>query len=354
MQKDEDITNIKNLWVKKDGTIYQNDVRPLVQDLDELPLPDRSIYYDRYEFMRNMSLKRFITGRGCPFSCTFCHIKARRELNRGKGNFVRSYSPQRVVLEIATVKDKYPIKTIHFSDDLFGLNEKWTLEFLRLYKREIPLPFSCNVRVDYISEDIAKALKEAGCHGVVFGIETGNEKIRNNLLGKKLSNADIFSGASLLKANGIRFLTNNMLGLPGETLDNAIETVMLNRKISADFARTSILWPYPNLPITLHAEQAGFLKEHLTIENFRQNPKEPLLKSPFNNEFRNIDALFAILVKFPIPESIIRLLVRIPHNWFYALIGRMQRYQELRFFKIGLRSAISYYFHTFKFVKDLG
>lgn len=351
IQNNEDITNIKNLWVKKDVTIYQNDMRPLVQNLDELPLPDRSIYYDRYKFMREMSVKRFITGRGCPFSCSFCHINVLKEVNRGKGNFIRSYSPERVIREITNVKNTYPIKTVHFSDDLFGLNKRWTLEFLELYKREIPLPFTCNIRADFISEDIAKALKEARCHGVTFGIETGNEKIRNNLLGKRLSNADIFRGTALLKAYKIKFLTTNILALPGETLDDAIETVMLNRKLSVDFTRARILEAYPNLPLTLYAEQAGFLGEHLTIENYKQNPKEPVFKSSFNNEFKNIGALFHILTKFPVPESIIRLLVRVPYNWLYALIGKMQIYQEVQFFQIDLWSGINYYLHTFKSVK---
>ncbi len=351
MENGENGTNIKNLWVKNGASIYQNEVRPLVQNLDELTFPDRSIYYDRYKFMRNMSVKRFITGKGCPFSCSFCHINMMREVARGKGNFIRSYSTQRVIDEIKMVMNNYPIKTVHFSDDLFGLNKKWTLEFLDKYKREIPLPFTCNIRADSVSEDIARALEEAHCHGITFGIETGNEKMRNELLGKRLSNEQIIRGSAILKAHHIKFLTTNIVALPGETLEDAIETVMLNRKISVDFTRARILESYPKLPLTLYAEQAGFLQDSLSIDNYDQNPKETIFKSPFNNEFKNICALFHVFVKFPIPESIVKLLIKIPYNWFYALIGKTQIYQEVQFFQIDLRSGINYYLHTFKAVK---
>ena len=73
LEKNEDVTNIKNIWAKKDNKIYQNPIRPLIQDLDALPFPDRGLYYKRYSFLRDQQSRDFVFMRGCPFPCAFCY-----------------------------------------------------------------------------------------------------------------------------------------------------------------------------------------------------------------------------------------------------------------------------------------
>lgn len=149
IDKDRDYTDIENLWIKKDGKIFANDVRPLLENLDSLPFPDRDLYIKRYPFL-NKSQKVFMAGRGCPFSCSFCFNARFRDLYKGKGCYVRLRSVENLISEIEYVKDNYKLNTVYIQDDTFILNKKWTLEFLKEYKKKIDLPFICLIRADYL------------------------------------------------------------------------------------------------------------------------------------------------------------------------------------------------------------
>jgi len=142
MEKREDTTNIQGIWTKKDGLIFKNEIEPLEENLDELPFPDRELYYNKYKFLRDMPTKRFLTSRGCPYQCTFCFNHVYLQIYRGKGRWVRKRSVNNLIKEIKEVKIKYGIKTVRFSDDTFAMNKQWLKEFLIKYKKEINLPFS--------------------------------------------------------------------------------------------------------------------------------------------------------------------------------------------------------------------
>src|SRR5262245_61942787 len=112
MERDADVTKIRNLDVKtRNGTIHRNEIRPAVP-LDELPWPDRGLYYDKYSFLRDMPMKRFISSMGCPYPCTFCHEPVIRDMYRTdtKSEYVRRKSVTRAVAEIKWVADHYPLK----------------------------------------------------------------------------------------------------------------------------------------------------------------------------------------------------------------------------------------------------
>ena len=190
-----DLTGIANLWTKRDGQIFSNQPRPLLQDLDSLPFPDRS-YYDRYPITARETSKNFISGRGCAYKCNFCANHTLQELYRGKGRYVRFRSQGNVIAEIQQVRSRYPVRFIGFSDDILIINKKWLFPFLDLYKREIGLPFLSTVRANLVDEEIVSALKTAGCISCVFGIESGDEKIRNEVLAKGVKDTEIFEGCA--------------------------------------------------------------------------------------------------------------------------------------------------------------
>ncbi len=333
---------IRNLWVKTSSGICKNPVRDLIQDLDSLPRPYRRLY-DKYEFIRRLPVKRFITGLGCPFRCTFCHNPLEMEVFAGKGRFIRQKSVERVIAEIRDAREDGHLRRVHFSDDLFGLNRRWLDEFLTAYGREVGLPFSCNIRVDLINDERARAMAEAGCWGVSFGIESGSEHLRNEILKKNLSDEAILANARCLKKHGIRLVTSNILALPGETLDDAFKTLSLNQQLRPNYTRASILLPYPKTEVAAQAVAAGLLPEDFSIAAF-DNGGPPMLRLPHLRQLRNLRALFNLAVRFPWLTPVVRRVVNWAPPWLLAPLRVTEGLENMAYHQLlnlaGLRYGV--------------
>jgi len=322
LKKGESLRGIEGIWLKLDSAIEKNEIACLPPDLDELPLPDREIYY-KYKFLRDVSVKQFLSGRGCPFQCSFCANNILKKLYRGKGKFLRRRDPEGVVREILDVKKKYGLKTVSFTDDVFIINEDWLKIFLPLYKKSVGLPFMCNVTANLVTESIVQLLKENGCYGVSMGIESGNEKIRREVLQKNISNDQIVGAANLVKKHGLILKTYNILCLPEETVQDALDTLELNAKIKSDFAACSLLQPYPDYDITEYAKKRNFLPADYGLKNigggiYRSSP----LAIKDKNKFVNLQKLFFLGVKIPWTIPLIKKLIKFPPNIFFGFVGK--------------------------------
>ena len=130
-------------------------------------------------------------------------------------------------------------------DDMFSINKKWFFAFLEAYNKEINLPFNCHIRADSETEETIRALAESKCTGVQFGIETGNEELRNSILNKNITNDHIFNVSALLKKYKLPFTTYNIFFIPGGNSDNAWETIEINQKVSPTTSQSHIFRPYP-------------------------------------------------------------------------------------------------------------
>ena len=145
----ESITEIENLWVKKDGQITRNPIRPLIQDLDQVPLPDHELF--RRVIPDRIWYACVLTGRGCPYHCTYCFNHAYRELYKGKGKYIRRRSVDNVLEELRELKKHKCYRFVKFADDIFTLQHDWLEEFCPRYQEEIGLPFSCLTRANHVN-----------------------------------------------------------------------------------------------------------------------------------------------------------------------------------------------------------
>lgn len=343
-EKGDDCSSIQNLWVKKNGTLVKNPLRNLIQNFDDLPLPYREIYFN-YKFIRDLPIKRFISGIGCPYQCTFCHNPLHFKIYQGKGKFVRKKSVPRVIREILSVKSSYPLKNVHFSDDTFVLEKGWLKEFLMVYRKEISLPFSCNIRIDQVNDIMIRDMAESGCYGISFGIESGSDKIRNTILKKNLKEEDIIKNAQTIKKHGIKMIITNLMGIPEETLEDAFKTVELNQKIGADYTRAGILIPYPKTEIVDYAIAQGLLPPDFSIHNFTQIVRKSLIRSPYMKEFENLCALFNLTVKFPIITPLTKRLIRLPLTRVYSIIRVWEAFENMLYFRLFNLAGFRYFFH---------
>lgn len=320
LDKNQPFSHIQNLWFKKDGSVQKNQVRPLIEDLDQIPFVDRELYYQEAPLLKDLPFKRFMTGRGCLYNCTYCFNHALRKLYLGKGKYIRKRSVENVLNEIKQVKEKYKLKVVRFSDDTFILDINWLEEFSQRYKKEIGLPFSALGRPNEINERVVKALKEAGCFYLYFGIESGNQKIRNQVLKRNVSDEQIFQAAGLCKKYGLKFGTYNMIGMPGETLDQAFETIKINNLIKADASTCNVLEPYPGTEIAAYAQELGVLDKNFNVDNFDPAGAHSPLKQPQIKEIENLQKFFYLACKYPWTIPIIKKLIKLPSNFIFDFI----------------------------------
>ncbi len=310
--------------ISKDTDKDQYFVSPgYINDLNQLPFEDRAIYYNKYPALRNLPLKQFISSRGCPFDCTYCFNPFYKDLLSKKGKFVRRKSPEYLIEEIKRVKNNYGCKSLHFAEDFFILDNDWVLKFCGQYVKEIGLPFMCSTVASLMTDDIAKMLKKAGCSCVTFGIETGNEEKRKNILNKKISNYDIKKCADYLKKYKIKIDTSNIFGFPGETIDDAFETIRLNAEIGTDYMLSSLMMPYPKTGIEKIAREQKILPNNYDYSDL---PDSFFSRSVFRLKdievLENIHKISFIAMKLPKCESFFRWIVK--KNWkklFFAVFS---------------------------------
>ena len=322
------IHSIRNLWVKQSGTIFKNSLRPLINDLDTLPFPDRDLFSGQSLFD---SEKLYVmTGRGCPYSCSFCFNPYLNELYAGQNKDIRKRSVSNVLKEILDCRKKRPIKFVIFNDDIFTLPLEWFREFSREYRKKIALPFFCNIHIDCVTPEVASLLSEAGCFSVNFGLEAADDDTRQGILKKNISRGHILEGIRLLKQYKIRVKTSNIIGVLGIPLEKDIDTIRMNAQCKVDYASVAILAAYPNTNI------AKIFKEEvsggLLYPGMETNAGKRVLQ--------NLRCLFAVGVAFPLLLPLISVAVRWPlgflYRWLYLLWEGYCAY--FRLYPSGLRS----------------
>ncbi len=307
--------DLENCWVQNgDGAVARNQVGPQVPNLNELPYPDRALYYDRYPYLRDNPVKPVLTGRGCPFKCSFCLNESLRLTYRDNGQTLRIKwrSPENVVGEIQELRARWPLKRIHFQDETFMINKGHLAAFLPLYKKEVGLPFFCQLRADLMDDDMVKMLKDAGCDHTTFGVETGDETIRATLLRKKAKDDDFVRAASLLRKHGITFHTTNIFGFPGETFENAVNTVRFNIRLKSNSVIGFLFQPYLNLELTDYAVKNGYVDPD-SLESAPMNSfKTSLLEQKDMARIEKLQKYFNLAVRFPRLLPLIVNLTRLP------------------------------------------
>ena len=325
LEKDEDFYNTKNFWFKKkDGSIVKNPMGSLVENLDAAPLPDRSLMYSSDKALRARGTKLFMATRGCPYQCTYCFNHAYNALTKGKGEMIRSRSVDSIIKEIKEVKDNYFMDLVNIDDDIFLLKPKgWLEEFAEKYPKEIGLPLFCNVRPETVNERTGFLLKKMNCTHVAMGIECGNNDVARKVLKRNTTNERIVEAVRILKANKVKVMTQNLIGLPvPNPTDVDYDTLDFNIKLKPHFAWSSILYPYPGTEIGTLAMRIGYFDgdfEKTSISNktgSNLNFSDKIKKRKVDNFHK----LFSIIVQFPFLRPFTNFLISLPLQYVYTWI----------------------------------
>jgi len=313
--------DVENWWIKDGEKIHRNPLRPLIKDLDELPLPDREVFNDAAPASGLHAI--VMTGRGCPYGCTYCYNHLYQKIYKYKGQLIRRRSVVHVLRELRLLKAQ-GFRFIRFMDDLFTLHPEWVLEFAGRYEQEIALPFSCLVRANFVEKEVIDALKRAGCHRIMMGIEAGNERLRKEVLERRMSDDQILNAARIIRGAGIRLVTANILALPGGTLEDDWQTVDLNISARSNYASASILQPFSGTKIHETAKSMGLLEDdHVaTVSDggFGFTSTLKISDPRVRRQVENLHKFFPMLIWFPWLKPIVRRLIKLPPNRFFNLI----------------------------------
>jgi len=255
---------IRNLWVRTDeDRIEKNETRPFLEDLDQLPFPDRDMWkpWIRQPDMREAVI---LAGRGCPYDCSYCSNHALRRV--AAGSYVRMHSPGNISAEIRHLRADHPkLGSISFGMETTGANKRWLLELCdelkRLASTMPPIDYEANLRVSAVSADdeLFRAMAEANFREIAIGLESGNERLRRQVLRRDYTNEDFLNTAELAHKYNIRVGVYNMIGIPGETHAEHMETVRLNRAAKADVDFTCIFFPYPGTELHKLCREQGLI-----------------------------------------------------------------------------------------------
>jgi len=262
---------IKNLWIKKGKEVIKNPLANLRQDLDELPFPDREIF-DYQKFINsNRGLATFISSKGCPFFCTYCINKVLIEKYKGKGKYLRFRSINNLFEEIKQVIKNYDLKEIEFYDDTFTLEKERLREFCKRYPKEINIPFYINARVNAVTKEELKLLKQAGCIRASIGIEVGDPNIRNKILKRNQSDEQIIQTFKWAREVGLKTYSFNMIGVPYEDEAAIQKTIELNRKSNPDYIGVSIFNAFKGTELYEVCKKNNWLKPEVSESYFQSS-----------------------------------------------------------------------------------
>jgi anaerobic magnesium-protoporphyrin IX monomethyl ester cyclase len=308
----------------RDANVIVNPVRPYTEDLDSLPFPDRRLVYERDPQAGRSKIKHFLTGRGCPYNCTYCFNHALSEIYRGKGRRFRQRSVDHVLEEVRWVREHYPLEFVVFVDDTFVLSEEWLAEFAEKYPSQIGLPFFCNTRANLVTAEQVRLLCEAGCHSVSMGIESGSDRIRNDLLKRRMTKEQILEASRLIREGGLHLTTTNMIGLPTSHLEDDFETLALNVQARPSYAHVFIFQPYPRTELGEFTREHGWMVG--TFDDIGEVAWDHSVLDFDEGHKRGLAILqrfFAIGVEWPQMVPVIKRMMNLPDNPIFWLLNKL-------------------------------
>jgi len=262
LEEGRDPSSVASLWVRVGGSIKRNAVRPLIEDLDTLPMPDRSIFDPNLFCEQQHERGTLMASRGCPYSCAYCSNHAQRSIYPNRSKYVRFRSVDNVMKEIRSIIDgdaEGRLRYIRFDDDILTLDPEWFKELAGRYREQVALPFICNSRVNLLDEPTVRLFAEAGCSVICMGIESGNERIRKEVLRRHMSDEEIVKTFQLCRHYGIKTVSTNMTSLPEEDLTALLDTIKINARSRPHCMQVSTYHPYPNTRLYSYCEERGYL-----------------------------------------------------------------------------------------------
>jgi radical SAM superfamily enzyme YgiQ (UPF0313 family) len=212
--------------------------------------------------------------------------------------YVRRRSVDHVIEEAKQLRDNYPLTFVHFVDDIFNINNAWLEEFAERWPKEIGISFDCILMANMVTEKHIALLKQAGCIQARIAFEAANDHMRNAVMKKNTTRAQLVRAANHIKGAGMRLASLNMLGGPGGSIEDDIETIKLNIECGVDHPLASLLQPYPMTDINDMTREMGFATDEWNEFSSLYN-RTSSISLPNRHYYENLHKFFPIVVRNP-------------------------------------------------------
>lgn len=249
----KELREVRGITYRDGEVIRSNPAMPLIQNLDEIPIPAYDLLPMHLYRFGNLRFGTVITSRGCPFNCIFCSSS----LQFGKR--WRAHSKERVMEELRILNQEYKVREIEFLDDTFTLDRRRAREISREIVREgLDISWTASSRVNTFDLETGREMRRAGAHTIYFGIESGSQRILD-LIGKGITIEQSISAVKSAKKARLRALGSFIIGFPDETEEDIRRTVEFSKRVGVDLAQFTIATPYPGTKLWSIANRMNLL-----------------------------------------------------------------------------------------------
>ena len=298
-----------------DGTYFRNrKTKQVTKNKKKYLLPpdelwkidtDYSLYKDEYFIhpFDGKAVRMFWMeiSRGCPWQCTYCGNSAIKQAYKGLGKYICNRPMDSIFKNFRFTVEKLKIDIFNFTAECFlSQSTKWLKEFASRYAKEVCKPFLIQTRSETVTEERLEILKSFGApfFQVGMGVESGNERILNEICNRRADIGDIIRAYDLLNNCGIRSNAYFMIGFPTETREEIFETINLCRRINSDINSVAIFQPLPGVPLTQTCIEKGYITGLEPLETFTST--SVLRMSQISSEeISNLRRVFLLYAKLP-------------------------------------------------------
>ncbi|MBL7130466.1 MAG: cobalamin-dependent protein [Candidatus Omnitrophica bacterium] len=242
------LDTVKGIAFKSGDDIINTGRREFIHDLDRLPLPARHLlpplkkYHPTPASYKRLPLGVLITSRGCPCQCIFCDRAI-------FGNITRLRGVDNVLDEVEELIYKYGAREIRFFDDLFTLDIGRTYKICEgLQRRKLHVPWTCLTGANFVTKDLLKTMKSAGCWQVLYGLESADSRMLKSLNKGNTLEQNIRAVRWAQKV-GLNVRADFIVGVPGDTLENMERTLKFAINMKLDYAHFNKFVPFPGTAI---------------------------------------------------------------------------------------------------------
>jgi anaerobic magnesium-protoporphyrin IX monomethyl ester cyclase len=249
------IEKINGLVYRKGKEIVKNPPRKFESDLDSIPKPTRHLLpMEKYQLTASRTkgsthCPTIIVARGCPFDCQYC--------SHPFGRTFRHHSVDRVIEELRELKQDYNVNQVNLEADTLTINKRFIKELCEgIVQSGLDIRWTCESRVDTVTESMLRYMKNAGCWQISYGVESGSQRLLD-LIHKDTTKTKVTETFALTKKIGITIRGFFMLGLPTETAEESMETIQFAKELDPLWAQFTLTVPYPGTPMFKQLDSEG-------------------------------------------------------------------------------------------------